>query len=173
MHDALRVRGVERVGDLRAELEHFVERQRALRDAILQRLPVEQLHHHELALPACDADVVERADVRVIEVRDDARFALEALDRFGVGAGFVGQELDRDLAAKARVFRFVDHAHAAGAEARQDLVVRDGLADHSDPVSGSSSTSRIFLASCIGVNGFCRNGLPSSSTPVLTIASSV
>ena len=144
----------------------------AARDAILQRLAIEQLHHHEL-LAVVGADVVERADVRVIEVRDDPRFALEALDRVGVGVRFVGQELDRDLPAEPRVFRFVDDAHAAGAEARQDLVVRNGLADHSDPVSGSSSTSRIFFASCIGVNGFCRNGLPSSSTPVLTIASSV
>ena len=172
MHDALRVSGVERIGQLRAELEHFVERQPAARDAILQRLPVEQLHHHEL-LAALRADVVEGADVRVIEARDHLRFALEALVRVGVGVGLVGQELDRHLAAEARVFRFVDDAHAAGAEPRQDLVVRNGLADHSDPVSGSSRTSRIFFASCIGVNGFCRNGLPSSSTPVLTIASSM
>ena len=92
MHDALRVRGVERVGDLRAELEHFVERQRAARDAILQRLAVEQLHHHEL-LAVVRADVVERADVRVIEVRDDARFALEALHRFGVALTSSGRNL--------------------------------------------------------------------------------
>ena len=93
--------------------------------------------------------------------------------RLGIGAGLVGQELDGDLAAEARVFGLVHHAHAARAEARQHAVVRDGFADHKFPVSGSSSTSRIFFASCIGVNGFCRNGLPSSSTPVFTIASSV
>ncbi len=119
------------------------------------------------------SNVVERADERMIEVRDDARFALKPLDRFGVGVGLVRKELDRDLSAKPRVFRFVDDAHAAGAEAGEDLVMRNGLADHSDPVSGSSSTSLTFFASCIGVNGFWRKGFPSSRTPVLTIASSV
>src|SRR6185503_17980173 len=119
------------------------------------------------------ADVVERADIRVIEVRDHARFALEAHDRTGVGAGVVRKKLDRHLAAEPRVFGFVDDTHAAGAEPRKNLVVRNRPADHSWPVSGSSSTSLIFVASCIGVNGFCRNGLPSSSTPVRTIASSV
>src|SRR5688500_14912710 len=121
------------------------------------------------------ADVVQRADVRVIQSRDDAGFTQEALDGFGVGVEVVGQELDRDLAAQTGVSGLVDHAHAARAEARQYLVMRDRLADHSDPVSvsGLSSTSRIFFESCIGVKGFCRNGLPSSNTPVLTMASSL
>jgi hypothetical protein len=48
MHDALRVSGLECVGDLLAQPDHFLDRQRAARDAILERLPVEQLHHHEL-----------------------------------------------------------------------------------------------------------------------------
>ena len=153
-------------------------RQRASRDPILQRLPVEQLHHHEVlgrlsGRGVMRADVVERADIGMVKARDHPRFALEPLVRVRVGIGFVGQELDRHPPAEARVFRFVDHAHAAGAEPRQDLVVRDGFADHSAPISCSSSTSRIFLASCSGVNGFCRNGLPSSSTPVRTIASSM
>ena len=81
----------------------------------------------------------------MIQGRDDACFTQEALHRLGIGARLVGQELDGHLAAEARVFGFVDHAHAAGAEARQDLVVRDRLADHGVPVSGSSSTSRIFF----------------------------
>src|SRR5687768_5551197 len=104
----------------------------------------------------------------MVQIRDDAGLTQEALDDVGVGVELVGQELNRNLAAQAQVFRLVDHAHAAGAEARQYLVMRDRLADHRDPVSvsGSSSTSRIFFESCIGVKGFCRNGLPSSNTPV-------
>ena len=56
---------------------------------ILQRLALEQLHHHEL-LAVVLADVVERADVRMVQDRDDARFALEALDRLGVAHSLVG-----------------------------------------------------------------------------------
>src|SRR5688572_7151430 len=119
------------------------------------------------------SDVVERADMRMIQVGNDMRFAFEALDGVGVRAHLVGQELDGHLAPEPRVFGLVHHSHAAGAETGQDLVMRNGLADHKDAVSGSSRRPRILVASCIGVKGFWRNGLPSSSTPVFTIASSM
>ena len=172
MHDALRVCGIERVGHLHAELEHLVDRQCAAGDSILERLAIEQFHDHEL-LTVVAADVVERADVRVVQVRNDSRFAEETLHRFGIGTQLIGQKLDRHLAAETRVFGFIHDTHAAGAKTRQNLVVGDRFTDHSDSASCSSSTSRIFFESCIGVKGFCRNGLPSSSTPVFTIASSV
>ena len=172
MDNALGVRRVERVRHLGAKREHLLHRQRAFGNAVLQRLPVEQFHHHEL-LALMIADVVERADVRVVQARDHPCFAQEALHDLAIGLGLVGQELDRHLAAEAGVFGLVHHPHAARAEARQHAVVRDGFTNHKFPVSGSSSTSRIFFASCIGVNGFCKKGLPSSSTPVFTIASSV
>ena len=38
---------------------------------------------------------------------------------------------------------------------------------------GASSSSRILRSSAVGVNGFCRNATPGSSTPWRTIASSV
>ena len=63
-----------------AELEQVVERQRPARDARLERLALEQLHHHEL-LAVVLADVVQRADVRMAQRRDDARFAQEAIHR--------------------------------------------------------------------------------------------
>ena len=43
-----------------------------------------------------------------------------------------GRNLIATLPAKPRVFGFVDDAHAAGAEARQDLVVGNRFADHSE-----------------------------------------
>ena len=42
----------------------------------------------------------------------------------------VRQELERHLAAEARVFGLVDDAHAAAADLLEDPVVREGLADH-------------------------------------------
>ena len=42
-----------------------------------------------------------------------------------------GQEFEGHLAAQPGVFRLVDHTHATATELLQDLVVGNGLADHS------------------------------------------
>ena len=127
--DALRVRGVEGVCNLDREIERDFERQRPVVDPVLQRLAVEELHRDErLALGL--VDVVHRADVRVVERRGRARFALEALERTGLARQFVGQELQGDRAIEPHVLGLVDDAHAATAEAFRDLVMGDPLTDH-------------------------------------------
>ena len=125
--DAVAVRGVERVGDLDTEIEQVVERQRTAREPLLQRLAFEQLHHHEL-LAVVLADVVQRADVRVAQRRDDPRLAQKALHRLRIAAELRRQQLQRHVTTEPGVFRFVDHAHAAAAERREHTIVRDGLA---------------------------------------------
>ena len=75
--DAGAVRAVERVGDLRADAQHVGERQRPAREARGQRLALDQLHHQVVGV-ALAADVVQRADVRMVEARDRLRLALEA-----------------------------------------------------------------------------------------------
>ena len=129
MHDAAGVRSLERVGDFQAEIEHALERQRARRDLVLQRLAVEQLHHDEV-LAVVLADVVDRADVRMVQRRGDARLAPEAFERLGVRGQIARQELQRDLTAEPDVFRAVDDAHAAAADAFENPVMTDSGADH-------------------------------------------
>ena len=85
MNDASCMRGFERVGDLNANFEHLRAFQRISRDNRSERRPVKELHHDEW-LSLVFADVVNRADVRVIERRGGARFATESLERVGVGA---------------------------------------------------------------------------------------
>ncbi len=111
------------------DLEQFVERHRLVADAALERLAVEQLHDDEL-LPVVIADVVQRADVRVVERGRDARFALEALDCLRIAREVGRQHLDGDLAAEPRVLGAIDDAHAAAVEDFDDAVMRDRLADH-------------------------------------------
>ena len=60
-------------------------------------------------------NVVERADVRMIELRDRARFSLEALPRFHVLGEMLGKNFDGDGSIEARVDGLVDLSHAAGA----------------------------------------------------------
>jgi hypothetical protein len=83
--DALLVGSPERVGDLRTDLEHLCDRQRPLRDPRGQRLAGEVLHD-EVSRAVVAADVIERADVRMRELRDRVGLALEAGAAVGVGA---------------------------------------------------------------------------------------
>ena len=73
-------------------------------------------------MPCCSADVVERADVRMV------RAARSRAPRVRSVRGTPGrpraprQDLDRDRAIEPRVAGPVDLAHAAGAEGRDDFV---------------------------------------------------
>ena len=121
VHDALLVGTIERVGHLDPERQDLLGRKRALRQAVGQGLALEILHDE--VVDTCFApDVVERADVRMRELRDGARLAIEALPELGVLGELRRQHLDGDDAVQARVLRAIDLAHAAGADRRLDLV---------------------------------------------------
>ena len=98
-------------------------------DEMLERPPFEQLHHEEL-LPVVFADVIDRADVRVIQRRRRTSLALKALRRRRVPQQLRRQELDGHLPAEADIFAAVHDAHATPAKALEDPVMRDGLAKH-------------------------------------------
>src|SRR5215471_18396986 len=70
--DPPRVRSLESVGDLDGELERLVERQSPCVQSVLQGLAVKELHHEE-GLPFVFVDVVDRADVRILEGGGGAR----------------------------------------------------------------------------------------------------
>jgi hypothetical protein len=76
------------------------------------------------------SDIVNRADMRMIEGRGGAGLALEPFDRTRIPRQFLGEEFQRDGTSQARVFGPVDDAHAALTQLFQDVIVRDGLADH-------------------------------------------
>src|SRR5262249_10574980 len=87
-----------------------------------------QLHDEE-GLAAVLVDVVDRADVRVVQGGGGPGLAAEALQRVAVVGVPFGQELEGHVPAEPGVLGPVDHAHAAAAEALQDAVMRDDLAD--------------------------------------------
>ena len=130
MHDALGMRGVERIGDLNAERKQSVEFHRAPCDHVLQRRAVEEFHHDEGAAILL-ADVVNGADVGMIERRRGLGFALKTAQGLGIAGDFIGKELEGDKTVEAGVLRLVNHAHAAAPQLFDDPVVGDGLADHS------------------------------------------
>ena len=98
------------MGDLDAEAHDLIERERALLQAIRERLALQVLHHQEVDAVLA-ADVVEDADVRMAQRRDRAGLALEALASL-LRRRVRGQDLDGDDSLEARVAGPVDLAHS-------------------------------------------------------------
>src|ERR1700730_10982233 len=96
---------------------------------MLQRHAVQKLHDEErmaLLLP----DLIDRADIGMVESRSSLSFSLEAGQGLGVTGEVIGQKLQGDKSVQGHVLGLVDHTHPAAAELLNDTVVRDGLADH-------------------------------------------
>ncbi len=127
--DPLGVRGVERIRDLGTQIENRRFRQRAGREERLERLPLEQLHRQE-ALFFVLAEIVDRADVRVVQRGSGAGLTLESFDRGRIVRQFRGEELQRDMSSEAQILGSIDDAHAAAADLFDHAIVRDGSADH-------------------------------------------
>jgi hypothetical protein len=111
MDDALLMRGLQRFRHLAGDCQRFVERYRPIRDSLGERWAFDQFHD-EIIWP----DIVERADVRVIQRGHGARLPLEALAELGVA------NLDGDPAVEPRVASLVHFAHATRPDWPEDLV---------------------------------------------------
>jgi hypothetical protein len=110
----------EALRDLLDDVERRRHRHRAhLGQPLLQRLPLEQLHHDE-EVAALEADVVHLHDVRMLQLRDRPRLEEQPLDHLGV-VRHRRQQLHRDVAVEADVLRLVDGAHRAAADQLDDL----------------------------------------------------
>ena len=60
--------------------------------------------------------------LRMVQRREDLRFALETRQAIGITGEGIGQDLERDVALQLRVLRAIDLAHPAGADLGGDLV---------------------------------------------------
>jgi hypothetical protein len=75
------------------------------------------------------ADIVDGANVGMIQRGGCLRFTLEAAQSLLVAGNFVGKKFQRDETLEPRVFGFVDDAHASAAEILDDAVMGNGEAD--------------------------------------------
>jgi hypothetical protein len=114
MDNALAVRCVERVGDFDCQGKQNLGFQGTSGDAMLQGQAVEEFHGDE-RMSLVLADVMNGADIRMIESGSGLGFALEAGQRLGVFGDVVGKEFEGDEAVEAGVFGLVDYAHSAAA----------------------------------------------------------
>ena len=129
MNDSLGVAGRQRIGYLDANVEDLLHLHRLSAHPVLQAHTFQLLHDDE-GMSVQVLDIVDDADARVVQLRGGAGLAHEALQRLAVVDQIFGNELQRNVAAQARVFRFVNHAHATAAKLSHNVVVGDCLADH-------------------------------------------
>ena len=115
MHDAFAVRRIERIGNLNRQWQQLFRFHRPAGDQVLQGHAVEELHDHEGSAIFL-ADVMDGADVGMIERRRRSRLTAEALQRLRDREPRFGEKLERDKTAQAGVLGLVHHTHAATAE---------------------------------------------------------
>jgi hypothetical protein len=122
------VRLLERIGDLACDAQCVVERQRPL-----ESLPFDVLHH-EIMGP----DVVQRADIGMVERRYSPRLALEPI------AELLGRDLDRHFPIETCIVGAIHLPHATDANLGGDLVRADSVACGERHWSFANSTARII-----------------------------
>src|SRR5262245_33948054 len=127
------MRAVERVADLDGDRERLLDRELGCPlQPLLERLAFE-VFEHQIVEVAVAADVVDGADVGIVQRGNRPRFLLEALPRLGIGRQRSGKHLDGDDPIEPRVAGAVDFAHTARANRRHDFVrpnPRAGLERH-------------------------------------------
>src|SRR5947207_10150089 len=121
MNDARAVGFVERAGDLNRVTKNLLSGQRTLRETLIRRFAFDEFHD-KVVDAVLMSDIVESADVRMIEARHRASLSLESLTDLGVIRQMGRQNFDRNGPIKACVFRAVHLAHPARAERCEDFV---------------------------------------------------
>ena len=119
--DPVAMRVIERIGHFDRALKRAIERQRPLREACREGVPLEVLHDDEVDAIA-GADVVQRADVRVSERCAGLCLAAEALAQARIDAVGGRQNLDGDGSIEPGVDGAEDLSHAAFTHESIDLI---------------------------------------------------
>ena len=113
------MRVVEGLGNFNAVADHLVNREAALAQSFCQRDAVTELHHENVDTRLVP-DVVQRADVRMVQARDRPGFPFEPLAK--LGARFEGrQDLEGNGPVQARVARPIDLSHATRSKRGQNV----------------------------------------------------
>src|SRR6266566_8675557 len=95
---------------------------------MFQRVSFHQFHRDE-GLAVCFFNVVNRANVRMVESRGGTGFSSEPFEGLAVIRKFLRQELQRHESAQLSVFRLVNDTHTAATKLFQNAVVGDGYPD--------------------------------------------
>src|SRR2546421_2836249 len=112
---------IEGVCNLNCILEHLLRRQWPLPQPVGQRLTLYILHNQVIDALLV-TDVVECADMWMIERGNGTGLALEAFTPVGIARKMLGKNLDRYRTIEPRIFRAIHLAHTARPDRGDDLV---------------------------------------------------
>src|SRR5262249_37208894 len=98
--------------NLPGDIERFFNWNRAALDALSQRFAIDEFQHQELAFTGFVQSINGR-DVRMIQRRQHAGFALESSHTFAVLTEGFRKKLDGDTAAQLCVSSLIHVAHSA------------------------------------------------------------
>ena len=125
MDEPLLVRGVERLGDLREEVDRPLRLECAVLGDDLREVGALDVAHREEEDTVLLSRLVDRDDVRMVERSGDPRLPQEALTETLVLGELGRDDLERDLAAEPLLVGTVNRAHASAADERLDSVAGD------------------------------------------------
>ena len=129
VNDTGRVCGIQSVRNFYCKGEKGLGFNWTSADLVLERDSIQKLHHKKEELVLL-SDLVNGADIGMIQGRRGSRFATESLQSLGIPGHFVRKELESDESSKFGVFCLVDDTHPTTPKFFDDPVVRDGLANH-------------------------------------------
>jgi hypothetical protein len=124
VNNACPVRFGQRVSNLNRDMQSMLERKGTSFESSLERLSLEILHHEEVDAVVA-ANVVEHANMAVVQAGNGARFALESRPLVGGQREVGGEHLDRDGAIEAYIARPIHFSHATGTDRGHDFVRTD------------------------------------------------
>src|SRR6266571_97296 len=120
---------IQSIGNFDSERQHHLDVQWFAGDPVLQCHAVQKLHGNE-SLTIFLTDVVNRANILMIQSRRRLRLALEAGECLRVSGNLLRQKLESDETMEPSVLSLIDNTHSAATQLIDDAVVRDGLAMH-------------------------------------------
>ena len=154
MDDPAGVGGVQAIRDLDSPIQKHVQWHARVFQAMLERFPIEQFHGEKRA-PVALADIVDRADVGVIDGGGRTGFAFEACHVGAVLSQILRNEFQGHIASQARIAGFPDFPHAAAAQQFQNLEVACAarrmarshrIEDYPVAAGGNAEAQRVGLA---------------------------
>src|SRR5664279_3495845 len=120
---------VKAVGDFDRQRQEAVRLEGSPGNEVLKTLTFKKLHGYE-GSAIRHANLINSADVGVIQCGSSLRFPLKARQSVRIMRRLVRQKLQRDKATEGQVFGLVDNPHPATAQLLDNAVMRDRLADH-------------------------------------------
>ena len=117
------------IRNLQPQVDHATRLEPLGSEPILKGLTLESFHDQE-GLSLVLRQVVDGADVRMVQGRGSTGLALKPLQRVGPAGEILWEKLQRHFATEVQILGFVHHPHPASTQPTGDLEVRDRLANH-------------------------------------------